>query len=191
MEPWGFPERPDLADQERPIPVWIRALGAALTPFNPLAGLRIAGPFGECFYVCILCVRLCSVVSQFATPPTRLPCPWDPPGKNTGVGCHFFLQGSSRPRDQTAPLASPALAGGFFTTLPPGMPRICILGEQSVCGEQQRCACWLPLLAKILKTKTNLTFSPRLKSTSQCLERTETRLLSLKRNLYMVNITDY
>ncbi|XP_040102080.1 1-acylglycerol-3-phosphate O-acyltransferase ABHD5 [Oryx dammah] len=46
VEPWGFPERPDLADQERPIPVWIRALGAALTPFNPLAGLRIAGPFG-------------------------------------------------------------------------------------------------------------------------------------------------
>ena len=24
---------------------------------------------------------------------TRLPCPWDPPGKNTGVGCHFLLQG--------------------------------------------------------------------------------------------------
>ena len=24
--------------------------------------------------------------------PTRLPHPWDSPGKNTGVGCHFFLQ---------------------------------------------------------------------------------------------------
>ena len=24
--------------------------------------------------------------------PTRLLCPWDSPGKNTGVGCHFFLQ---------------------------------------------------------------------------------------------------
>ena len=24
--------------------------------------------------------------------PTRLPCPWDFPGKNTGVGCHFPLQ---------------------------------------------------------------------------------------------------
>ena len=32
-------------------------------------------------------VRLC------ATPqPTRLPRPWDSPGKNTGVGCHFLLQ---------------------------------------------------------------------------------------------------
>ena len=25
--------------------------------------------------------------------PTRLPRPWDSPGKNTGVGCHFLLQG--------------------------------------------------------------------------------------------------
>ena len=24
--------------------------------------------------------------------PTRLPCPWDSPGRNTGVGCHFLLQ---------------------------------------------------------------------------------------------------
>ena len=23
--------------------------------------------------------------------PTRLPCPWDSPGKNTGVGCHVLL----------------------------------------------------------------------------------------------------
>ena len=31
--------------------------------------------------------------------PTRLLCPWDFPGKNTGVGCHFLLQGSYQPRD--------------------------------------------------------------------------------------------
>ena len=33
---------------------------------------------------------------SFVTPWTidpRLLCPWDFPGKNTGVGCHFFLQG--------------------------------------------------------------------------------------------------
>ena len=24
--------------------------------------------------------------------PTRLLCPWDSPGKNTAVGCHFLLQ---------------------------------------------------------------------------------------------------
>ncbi|XP_063778391.1 1-acylglycerol-3-phosphate O-acyltransferase ABHD5 isoform X2 [Pseudophryne corroboree] len=45
VEPWGFPERPDSAD-ERPIPIWIKAVGAVLSPFNPLAGLRLAGPLG-------------------------------------------------------------------------------------------------------------------------------------------------
>ena len=34
-------------------------------------------------------VRLC-VTPQTAA--TRLPHPWDSPGKNTGVGCHFLLQ---------------------------------------------------------------------------------------------------
>ena len=37
-----------------------------------------------------------SVVSDSVRPhrrqPTRLLCPWDFLGKNTGVGCHFLLQ---------------------------------------------------------------------------------------------------
>ena len=37
-----------------------------------------------------------SVVSESVRPhrwqPTRLRRPWDSPGKNTGVGCHFLLQ---------------------------------------------------------------------------------------------------
>ena len=36
------------------------------------------------------------VVSNSVRPhrwqPTRPHCPWDSPGKNTGVGCHFLLQ---------------------------------------------------------------------------------------------------
>ncbi|KAJ8004853.1 hypothetical protein DPEC_G00140620 [Dallia pectoralis] len=44
VEPWGIPERPE--DQGQAEPVWIRALGALLSPFNPLAGLRLAGPLG-------------------------------------------------------------------------------------------------------------------------------------------------
>ena len=31
-------------------------------------------------------------VRPYRWKPTRLPCPWDSPGKNTGVGCHFLLQ---------------------------------------------------------------------------------------------------
>ena len=34
-----------------------------------------------------------SRVQLFATPWTVALCPWDSPGKNTGVGCHFLLQG--------------------------------------------------------------------------------------------------
>ena len=34
-------------------------------------------------------VRLCATHRR---QPTRLPRPWDSPGKNTGVGCHFLLQ---------------------------------------------------------------------------------------------------
>ena len=44
-----------------------------------------------------MCVLSRSVVSNclwsFALWPTRLLCPWDSPGSNTGVGCHFLLQG--------------------------------------------------------------------------------------------------
>ena len=44
----------------------------------------------------VLCCCAASVVSDSVRPhrrqPTRLPCPWDSPGKNTGVGCHFLLQ---------------------------------------------------------------------------------------------------
>ncbi|XP_008322115.1 1-acylglycerol-3-phosphate O-acyltransferase ABHD5 [Cynoglossus semilaevis] len=46
VEPWGFPERPNTVEDDRPIPVWIKALGAMFSPFNPLAGLRLVGPLG-------------------------------------------------------------------------------------------------------------------------------------------------
>ena len=36
-------------------------------------------------------VRLCAG-RPHRWQPTRLPRPWDSPGKNTGVGCHFLLQ---------------------------------------------------------------------------------------------------
>ena len=36
-----------------------------------------------------------SYLENSSSPPVApgLPCPWDFPGKNTGVGCHSFLQG--------------------------------------------------------------------------------------------------
>ena len=37
-------------------------------------------------------LQLCPTVQPHRRQPTRLPHPWDSPGKNTGVGCHFLLQ---------------------------------------------------------------------------------------------------
>ena len=45
---------------------------------------------------CCCCCCVASVLSYSVRPhrrkPTRLPRPWDSPGKNTGGGCHFLLQ---------------------------------------------------------------------------------------------------
>ena len=52
--------------------------------------------FCVCVCVCV-CVCARSVLSNFLQPhelyPPRLFCPWDFPDKNTGMGCHFLLQG--------------------------------------------------------------------------------------------------
>ena len=44
------------------------------------------------------CLALCDHMDCW---PTRLFCLWNSPGKNTGVGSHSFLPGSSPPRDWT------------------------------------------------------------------------------------------
>ena len=45
---------------------------------------------------CCRCHWVASVVANSVRPhrrkPTRLPRPWDSPGKNSGVGCHVLLQ---------------------------------------------------------------------------------------------------
>ena len=47
-----------------------------------------------CFMLHCCCCYVASVVSDSVRPhrqqPTRLRRPWDSPGKNTGVGCHFL-----------------------------------------------------------------------------------------------------
>ena len=48
--------------------------------------------------------------------PTRLLCPRDSPGKNTGVGCHALLQGNRQdPGIEPVSLTSSAPAGRFFS----------------------------------------------------------------------------
>ena len=47
-------------------------------------------------------VKLLSRVRLFETPwiASRVLCPWDFPGENTGVGCHFLLQTEQKESDK-------------------------------------------------------------------------------------------
>ena len=56
--------------------------------------------------------------------PTRLPRPWDSPGKNTGVGCHFLLQGMKVKSESEVAQSCPTLSD----------PRDCSLPGSSVHG---------------------------------------------------------
>ena len=46
-----------------------------------------------CCCCCCLVAKSCLTLQPHGLQPIRLLCPWDFPGKNTGVGCHFLLQG--------------------------------------------------------------------------------------------------
>ena len=85
-------------------------------------------PTSCCFWYCC---SVSSVVSDSVRPhrqqPTRRPCPWDSPGKNTGEGCHFLLhanihwttkkkQESSRKTSTSASLTTPKPLTVWITT---------------------------------------------------------------------------
>ena len=57
-----------------------------------------------------MCVWAQSCLTLCDSRDSRLLCPWDFPGKNTGVGCHFLFQ-----EILPTQVSSPALAGRFFT----------------------------------------------------------------------------
>ena len=76
---------------------------------------------------CCCCCCVTSVVSDSVRPhrwqPTTLPCPWDSPGKNTGVGCHFLLQCMKVKSEREGVQSCPTLATPWTAThqAPPSM----------------------------------------------------------------------
>ena len=71
-------------------------------------------------------MHVCCVLSPFSrvqlfvtpwTVATKLLCPWDFPGKNTGVDCHFLLQGIFPTQGSNQVFCGSCIACGFFTTL--------------------------------------------------------------------------
>ena len=76
------------------------------------------GPPGKSLGCC--CVA--SVVSDSVRPhrwqPTRLPGPWDSPGRNTGVGCHCLLQCRKVKSESEVAQSSPTLRDPMDCSLP-------------------------------------------------------------------------
>ena len=50
--------------------------------------------------------------------PTRLPRPWDSPGKNTGMGCHFLLQCMKVKSESEVTQSCPTLSDPMDCSLP-------------------------------------------------------------------------
>ena len=61
--------------------------------------------------------------------PVRLPRPWDSPGKNTGVGCHFLLQRMKVKRESEVAQLCPTLSDAMDCS-PPGSSIHGILQER-------------------------------------------------------------
>ena len=68
------------------------------------------------------CCYVASVVSDSVRPqrrqPTRLRRPWDSPGKNTGVGCHFLLQCTKVKSESEVAQSCPTLSDPMNCSLP-------------------------------------------------------------------------
>ena len=76
--------------------------------------------------------------------PTRLPRPWDSPGKNTGVDGHFLLQCMKMKSESEVAQSCPTL----------GDPMDCSLPGSSVHGIfQARVLEWMPLVLPVIKRR--------------------------------------
>ena len=87
----------------------------------------------RCFYVLVaqLCPTLCSPWTVARQAPRSVEFSRQEFWSGLPI---FSFRGSSQPRDWTSTSVSPALAGRFFTTVPPGKP------------PKRRCVCVDPLL---------------------------------------------
>ena len=63
-------------------------------------------------------LQLCPTVRPHRRQPTRLPRPWDSPGKNTGVGCHLLLQCMKVKSESEVAQSCPTLSDPMDCSLP-------------------------------------------------------------------------
>ena len=81
--------------------------------------------------------------------PTRLLCPWDFPGKSTGVGCHFLLQCMKVKSESEVAQSCPTLSDPVDWSLPGssvhGIFQARVLGWGAIAVSE--CHCMLLLLS--------------------------------------------
>ena len=83
-------------------------------------------------------MKLCPTLRPHGRWPARVFCPWNSPGENTGVGCHFLLQGIFLTQESN--LCFLHLFQWQMSSLP-----LCYLGSPTGSLQQQKCIlsqCW-------------------------------------------------
>ena len=103
--------------------------------------------------------------------PIRLFCPWDSPGKNTGMGCHFLLQCMKVKSESEVAQSCPTLSD----------PMDCSLPGSSVHGfSKQEYWGGVPLPSPLHAIRILLDFGVILSFRSFCIPTKEHILLSLR-----------
>ena len=85
--------------------------------------------------------------------PTRLPCPWDSPGRNTGVGCHFLLQCMKVKSESQVAQSCPTLSDSMDCSLPGSSTHGIFRARVLEWGAIAHCYKWSQLLHKKKKKK--------------------------------------
>ena len=115
--------------------------------FLPLHKIVMLVPLTLPWLLFALIIISCSVISGSLQPhglqPTRHLCPWNSPGKNTGVGSHSLLQWDL-PDPRVEP-GSPTLQADSLPSEPPEKPR----GLGYEYAESPILWCWLLVARKI------------------------------------------
>ena len=110
-----FPTKVDAQQRDSAKILWLMPCRDLLIPWKECQNKRYSK-------VCCCCYYVASVVSDSVRPhrrqPTRLRRPWDSPGKNTGVGCHFLLQCMKVKSESEVTQSCPTLSDPMECSLP-------------------------------------------------------------------------
>ena len=118
--------------------------------------------------ICCCCCWVTSVVSNSVRPhrrqPTRLPRPWDSPGKNTGVGSHFLLQCMKVKSESEVAQSCPTLSDPMDCSLPGssihGIFLARVLEWGAIASRGGNFLCWMKLYQKKVGIEVEKEFVP-------------------------------